>query len=541
MLVRSSIPLESRRERVTMRKSRGRAFFIFAVVVLTSLSQAQWLRFHGDSRNTGVYPGGQGRIGEPSVLWTYPIKENLFSSPAIADVDLDGLPEVVIGSGVDTLYALNGEDGSVLWRYVSGSALVYSSPMIGDIDGDQKPEVVCASYGSLRALDGESGGLLWQVPVNGGPGVSPCLADVNGDGVLEVVFAGSAGTIVFQGGDGTMIWTLDGYTAESYGSTVSEDVDADGSAEVIAFTLDPVPSHSLLHGEDGTVLWTTPLPIVSGMILTPAPAFADLDADGTPEIVGACGARHLYALNALDGSLLWSVNESSNLYAAPVVADIDGNDTLEIFQACLNTKKLKAYSCTGELLWTSTTGYLPGATSAAGDIDGDGVVELIQCSTNGTSSAVQIFDGATGEEEWSQEITGSVSASAAIGDLDGDGYFDFIYCVDYSEICAMSTMAEGVDPSPACQDYSLAISPNPAPGTAAVSFFLAEAGGTRVDILDVTGRTVAVLNDCYLPQGEGVIQWEGTGADGGPVPAGVYTCRISTGTGMEAERFCILR
>ena len=512
---------------------------LLILLVLTPAALAQWQRFHGNSCNTGLYPGAQGRSGDYGILWTYPMKQNLFSSPAIADVDLDGLPEVIIGSGVDTLYALNGEDGSILWRYVSTSGLSYSSPVVGDIDGDLKPEVVCASYGSLRALEGETGQLVWQRVVIGGAGISPCLADLDGDGVLEVVHAGSNETAAFNGADGDTIWILDDYFCGVYGSAVAEDVFDDGSAEVIGFTSNPSASLSLINGEDGTILWTAAVPSSAGMVLTPASAFADLDSDGTSEIVGCSGSHYVYVLNALDGSLLWSQNVSSNIYASPVLMDIDGNDTLEVIVACLNTKKLNAYSCSGELIWTASVNYLPGSTPAAADIDGDGVIELIQVSTNGTYSSVQILDGATGEEEWSITISGSLSASAAIGDLDDDGFYDFTYCIDSSEICTMRSGLEGIEPD-AGNSLGVSVYPNPCCGSATVSFFLAEPGNALVDIFDMAGRNVATLNNSFLNRGINSVQWNGTNENGGRISPGIYICRIQNGGITETERFCVM-
>ncbi len=122
----------------------------------------------------------------------------------------------------------------------------------------------------------------------------------------------------------------------------------------------------------------------------------------------------MYVLDALDGSLRWSHNLTSNIYSSPVVTDTDGNDSLEVIVGRLNTMKLVAFSCSGEELWQAYLDYMPGSTAAAADIDGDGAMELIQTTTNGNYSTVQIIDAVTGEEEWSVKLTGSLSSSVAI-------------------------------------------------------------------------------------------------------------------------------
>jgi outer membrane protein assembly factor BamB len=74
------------------------------------------------------------------------------SSPALGDIDNDGKLEVVVGSDDHKIYALNGENGSLLWSYSTGY-FVRSSPSLGDIDNDGKLEVVVGSGdGNVYAL-----------------------------------------------------------------------------------------------------------------------------------------------------------------------------------------------------------------------------------------------------------------------------------------------------------------------------------------------------------------------------------------------------
>jgi outer membrane protein assembly factor BamB len=103
-------------------------------------------------------------------FWTYTQAEGdkIQSTPAIADIDDDCWLEVVIGSGAkdDTtgtnhLYALNGEDGSLLWaEEVTGA--IESQAAIADIDGDGDMEVVVgANGGTLYAFDTTGYGDGW--------------------------------------------------------------------------------------------------------------------------------------------------------------------------------------------------------------------------------------------------------------------------------------------------------------------------------------------------------------------------------------------
>jgi len=71
-----------------------------------------------------------------------------YSSPALGDVDGDGKLEVIFGTynykNDNYIYALNGEDGNEAWSYRIGAPrdIVRSSPALGDLDGDGMLEVV---------------------------------------------------------------------------------------------------------------------------------------------------------------------------------------------------------------------------------------------------------------------------------------------------------------------------------------------------------------------------------------------------------------
>jgi hypothetical protein len=129
--------------------------------------------------------------------------ENI-NAPTIADLNGDGLREIVIGCYYQrTVYALRGTDGSTLWSYSNAIAHGQnSSRKIGDIDGDGALEVVLTSYNTgydictstnpcpnhLIVLNGATGTVewAWQNPLGTGfEGLS--IADVDNDGCMEII------------------------------------------------------------------------------------------------------------------------------------------------------------------------------------------------------------------------------------------------------------------------------------------------------------------------------------------------------------------
>lgn len=83
-----------------------------------------------------------------------------------ADVNGDGLDEILVASETGYIYCLNGK-GQEVWRYLVGS--VVRDVAIGDLDGDGKVEVVCgAEDGTARVLSGEGkmlGSLIAESPI----------------------------------------------------------------------------------------------------------------------------------------------------------------------------------------------------------------------------------------------------------------------------------------------------------------------------------------------------------------------------------------
>lgn len=50
-------------------------------------------------------------------VWTYPSSKAFMASPSLADLNKDGIRDIVIGSRNGTLFALNGKTGELLWTF----------------------------------------------------------------------------------------------------------------------------------------------------------------------------------------------------------------------------------------------------------------------------------------------------------------------------------------------------------------------------------------------------------------------------------------
>ena len=88
---------------------------------------------------------------------------------------------------------------------------------------------------------------------------------------------------------------------------------------------------------------------------------------------------------------------------------------------------------------------------------------------------------------------------------------------------------------------ALTVAPNPTAGRSVVTFSLAEAGTVEVEVLDVLGRRVAVLASGPAPAGAQRVAWDGTGAAGRPVAAGLYVVRVRADALVQTRAVTVVR
>ncbi len=161
-----------------------------------------------------LYDAGLGQLlaldfGNSTPLWQTPVEPfNIGSyylppSPAVADVDVDGVPEAVIGAN-RTVWCVDATLGATEWSVVATLAedTIMGAPVLADLDGLVAPgdggklEIVITGVSSTN-WDGviyllqEDGAVSWrfvdatnlQYPVEN----EASLGDPDGDGELEIV------------------------------------------------------------------------------------------------------------------------------------------------------------------------------------------------------------------------------------------------------------------------------------------------------------------------------------------------------------------
>jgi hypothetical protein len=226
-----------------------------------------------------------------------------FGSPGAADIDNDGLPEIVYGSFDGKLYVWNPDGSSVPGFPFTANGAIWSSAAIGYMDGpgDSTPEIVFASTAdSLYMLNADGKRRAgWPVFVRSSGGSktpSPALADMNNDGFLDVVFQSTNGGVYAFNRTGTVLlpWSNVRYSAltssASESSPVVADINGDGFNDVVCGGEEGLLT--ALSGANGSVLPGFPIQLAGEV--RGAAAVGDLDSDGKTEIVLAGWDKNLY-------------------------------------------------------------------------------------------------------------------------------------------------------------------------------------------------------------------------------------------------------
>ena len=171
--------------------------------------------------------------------WSRP--DLLLSShiPMLADVNGDGILDVIVGHLNGGVAILNSTDGSAIRKTVGipSDAPVHYQPSVYDIDSDGNLELLMADGHNSTADDIVVWDLVeWKVDAKmyvGKNFYGPQVADVTGDGVMEIIVANYTQIFVFNRTFSLIaeVTAREGWEILNY--AVVQDIDGDGYSEVV--------------------------------------------------------------------------------------------------------------------------------------------------------------------------------------------------------------------------------------------------------------------------------------------------------------------
>ncbi len=426
----------------------------------------------------------------------------VYSSPAVSRLGIvaDNYKDIVVGTTTGYVVAYHA-DGAFLWAYKTGNVPIYSKPAIADIDGDGVPEIVVGA-----GTGGVAGGGVYVLkntgalkcaftaldPTYGGWGIwsSPALAhlDRTRPNEMQAVFGGFDMHIRAMRPDCSLYWDKDrsDFVVDTvWSSPAVYDLDHDGQLDVIigedsdAVTINgtALPAGGMVRAFRGNGVGELPgFPIMLDEVVYSSPAIGDINANGQPTIVVGSGRCYDYALctpsphSVTEATFAWSANGApisgwpyampaqSTRTASPALADLDGDGKLEtvintlVKTADPNTNDKDGYlhvirsngtsfpgwpvqpnlakDCSTDVHWGSTTSPI------VIDLTGDGIPEIVMSNgvevmvwdRNGNQLSRTHVDACANPNPavLALRTPGGAFSTPTAADLFGDGHIELI-------------------------------------------------------------------------------------------------------------------
>ena len=216
------------------------------------------------------------------------------ASPVILDLNGDNVSDIVVNSCDGFTYAISGGSYHVLWKRRTGLGLV--SPAAADLDRDGVPDIVIAGPGVLFSFCGSDGAQEWVVK-----GLfykaTPGIADVNCDGRLDVVANTLDGKVaIISGNGGIKAWVKVG--SQEVSIPAIGDVNGDKCPDIVVAEGNHV--HVVSYSNRSWKVYSLGL---DARITGYSPLY-DVNGDDVLDVLIAT-PNHLYTINTKNYKILW--------------------------------------------------------------------------------------------------------------------------------------------------------------------------------------------------------------------------------------------
>ncbi len=364
---------------------------------------------------------------------TVPVGESP-DSVAVADVNGDGRPDIVtanlFGSSVSVL--LGNGDGTFQKAQIIPVGSELFSVAVADVNGDGRPDILSANRYSASVLLGNGDGTFQQARIFLGSDLDyVALADVNGDGRLDFVAANSVYntvSVLLGNGDGAFQKALTFPVGTYPSSVIVADVNGDGSPDIVTANEDDNSVSVLLGNGEGTFQSNLTVPVGES---PDSVAVADVNGDGRPDIITSnfSGTVSVLLGNG-DGTFQNAQTFPVGLYSNSVaVADVNDDGRPDIVTANDGNSTVSVLLGNGDGTFQNAQTFPVGTSPdsvAVADVNGDGRPDIV--TANGGDNTVSVLLG-NGDGTFQKAQTfpvGSKPQSVAVADVNGDGSPDIV-------------------------------------------------------------------------------------------------------------------
>lgn len=372
--------------------------------------------------------------------WPVILGNTMRHTPAIADIDGNGRDEIAVGLRDGRVFLLDAHGRPLAGWPRETDSWVHRSPLLDDIDGDGRYEVCAVTMDGMIHLwrvDG-SPSPGWPLDLGDAPASSPRFVRVGADAENRILVAVRPGRIHLLRPDGSPCpgWpkTLESTTdapVEDRHPTAVADLDGDGSPEILHLS----SREAILYAWrlDGTNYPGFPRSLgdqTGGMGLS-------LDSASRPSVI-ACTSVSELSILSVAGSLLHKLSplDDGDMFASSpyfISSDTRLQGKADCILAGSRQGTVYLWDLEGRLMpgWpVKLGGFIYGVQEnrffhavhgppLTSDVDGDGELEIILGCYNHHLYAFEL-DGRL-VPGWPETVEDGVSGAIALAELDGDG------------------------------------------------------------------------------------------------------------------------
>jgi hypothetical protein len=421
---------------------------------------------------------------------------------AAADIDSDGVPDIIGSRFTSDLFVIYGKKGS---RALAAGTLTgfdtASIVNLGDVNGDGIPDVVATTPSSnVQLFLGDGRGAFTRstdlAALDSGDGQS-FLIDLDQDGALDLALGKSA-RLAFGDGAGHFgapvgidNATLIGVGQINPGGTRAAFVTSAGNVQIVTV------------GSDRKPVLTSAFPAVQN-----ANYFvADVDGDGVADVIVSSGNTTNVMKKGATGWLTIPLTGLSTQVQFLAAGDLDGDGRVDLVTCDDGFCDLLLGNATGFAAARSNVfPFRIAKRIAIADVDGDGKPDVI--AVQGSGPQFIVIDRNLGNGTFAPAGGVSVGATSSLiaADVDGDGRVDLVLGSGLGvEVlrngCVLDTIRVATLPSEPVEGGQMRIVVNvgtsPAPGTVTVKEGSQTIGLKQLSFAGVLGTAVFTISNLH--------------------------------------------